>query len=116
MAANGFNVRPPAVAGAFYPASPAELEGVVSGFLAAARQAAPAGSPATRTPKAIIAPHAGYVYSGAIAGSAFAALDRPPGAAAAIRKVVLLGPAHRVPVRGLALPEASGFATPLGVV
>lgn len=64
-------------------------------------------------PKAIIAPHAGYVYSGAVAASAYARI-RP--AAGRISKVVLLGPCHRVPLRGLALSSAESFATPLGEV
>ncbi len=114
MATSGFSIRPPAVAGSFYPESRADLMETVTTLLAAAR-AAISASPAreTRAPKAIIAPHAGYIYSGAIAASAFAAFAP---IAATIRKVVLLGPAHRVPVRGLALPESRGFATPLGVV
>jgi len=113
MPAAGYTIRPPAVAGTFYPAAPRELEETVTGLLAAAREAVPLSAPAPKAPKAIIAPHAGYVYSGPIAGSAFAALAPN---AATIRRVVLLGPAHRVPVRGLALPEAKGFATPLGVL
>ncbi|HEV7517332.1 MAG TPA: AmmeMemoRadiSam system protein B [Thermoanaerobaculia bacterium] len=114
MATVGYTVRPPAVAGTFYPESRADLEEMVTGLLAAARAASPEGT--RRVPKAVIAPHAGYIYSGPIAASAFMALAGSSGRAAEIRKVVLLGPAHRVPVRGLALPEAKGFATPLGVV
>jgi MEMO1 family protein len=99
-------VRPPAVAGSFYPDDPRELRAMVAGFL---REGPAAGlRPA---PKAIIAPHAGYIYSGAIAGSAFRAV-----AAAAVERVVLLGPAHFVPIRGLALPGDPRFATPLGEV
>jgi len=64
-------------------------------------------------PKALIVPHAGYLYSGAVAASAYARLG---GLRGRIRRVVLLGPTHRVPVRGLALPEADRFATPLGEV
>jgi AmmeMemoRadiSam system protein B len=64
-------------------------------------------------PKAIIAPHAGYVYSGPIAASVYARLAP---ASAHVRRVVLMGPAHRVPVQGLALPAADAFATPLGKV
>lgn len=70
---------------------------------------APSGPP----PKAVIAPHAGYVYSGPIAASAFKTIAP---AAAAIERVVLLGPAHFVPIHGLALPENNFFATPLGDV
>ena len=108
MASYAASVRPPAVAGTFYPRSPGELRAMVEGLLA---EAPP---PGPRTPKAVIAPHAGYVYSGPIAASAFNALVG--GRAAALRRIVLLGPAHRVWVRGLALPGAEGFATPLGVV
>ena len=100
------SVRPPAVAGLFYPAEPGELRSMVDGFLREAQDGRPA-------PKAVIAPHAGYVYSGPIAGSAFSALAA---AAGSIRRVILIGPAHYVPIRGLALPGHSRFATPLGEV
>ncbi len=107
-------VRPAAVAGSFYPASPGALRSAVEGYLAAGRQAlaGTAGAGASRAPKAVIAPHAGYVYSGPTAGYAFAALA----SAAPPRRIVLIGPAHRVWLLGLGLPGASGFATPLGVV
>jgi len=72
---------------------------------------APAAS--GEVPKALIAPHAGYVYSGPVAGVAYARLQPLRDK---IRRVVLIGPAHRVPLRGLALPEAGAFATPLGQV
>lgn len=101
-------VRPPAVAGSFYPAEPVRLRAMIDAFLAAAKGRAP-----DRPAKAIIAPHAGYVYSGPIAGSAFAALG--PGRAA-VRRVVVIGPAHFVPIRGLAAPVAEAFRTPLGEV
>ncbi|AHF04061.1 dioxygenase [Marichromatium purpuratum 984] len=97
--------RPPAVAGRFYPASPEALGAEIDGYLAVA-----ATGPA---PKAIVVPHAGYRYSGAIAGHAYAALGE---ARARIRQVVLLGPAHRVAVRGVATSAATAFATPLGEV
>jgi AmmeMemoRadiSam system protein B len=105
-------VRQPAVAGTFYPADPGALRAMVGGLLAAVPQRA------GRPPKALIAPHAGYVYSGPIAASAFAAFAglEAAGAGAAPRRIVLLGPAHRVAVRGLALPGVSAFATPLGAV
>ena len=64
-------------------------------------------------PKALIAPHAGYVFSGPVAATAYASLR---GRAGAIRRVVLLGPAHRVALRGLALPAVDRFATPLGEI
>ena len=100
--------RPAAVAGMFYSASSAELGRQVDELLAAAasRSRAPA-------PKALIVPHAGYVYSGPIAASAYAQIRSQRGR---IRRVVLLGPVHRVPVRGLALPGVESFATPLGEV
>ncbi len=101
-------VRPAAVAGSFYPDDPIVLRRAVADLLADA--GAGAASPA---PKALIVPHAGYVYSGAVAASAYAGLA---GLSGRIRRVVLLGPTHRVAVRGLALPEVEYFATPLGHV
>src|SRR5262245_5318882 len=98
-------VRRPAVAGMFYPGSPGELRSTVEDLL---REAPPPSSP---RPKAVIAPPAGYVYSGPTAAVAFLALAGQP-----LERVVVLGPAHRVPVRGLALPGADAFATPLGEV
>lgn len=98
--------RQPAVAGTFYPANAVELSAEVRTLLAGARQAAP-----TRIPKALIVPHAGYVYSGPVAAEAYARLAPQ---AKQVRRVVLLGPVHRVPVRGLALPRSSEFLTPLG--
>ncbi|MBI3481287.1 MAG: AmmeMemoRadiSam system protein B [Nitrosomonadales bacterium] len=100
------NVRPPAVAGLFYPAEPRQLADEVRQLLLDAR-------PFNLGPKALIVPHAGYVYSGAIAATAYAALHT---ISHGIRRVVLLGPTHRVAVRGLALPEADAFDTPLGRV
>ena len=101
-------VRPPAVAGAFYPGQASVLRHDVSALLGQARPGADTGSPA---PKALIVPHAGYVYSGAIAALAYARLAP---ARASIRRVILLGPVHRVPVRGLALPGVAAFDTPMG--
>jgi hypothetical protein len=100
-------VRPAAVAGSFYPADPRRLEAAVRGHLAAT--APPGGS----RPKALVAPHAGYVYSGPVAGSAFRQLEPWCGG---IDRVVLLGPSHFVPFAGLALPAAREFETPLGDV
>ena len=102
-------VRPPAVAGMFYPADPSTLRREVEAYLAAA-VAAGAGSGRV---KAVIAPHAGYIYSGPTAAFAFAQLLPD---AAQIRRIVLLGPAHRVAPRGLGLPGCDAFATPLGEV
>jgi AmmeMemoRadiSam system protein B len=101
-------VRPPAVAGSFYPADAGRLRAAVEGYLAAAGDAR-----AAATPKAVIAPHAGYAYSGPVAGHAFAALGD---GAAAIRRAVVVGPAHFVPFRGIAAPGAAAFCTPLGEV
>ena len=100
-------IREPAVAGQFYPGTADELSTVVQGFLD--ETAVPDGP----TPKAMIAPHAGYVYSGPIAASAYTHL-RP--AHDTITRVVLLGPCHRVAVQGLALSGADAFRTPLGDV
>jgi MEMO1 family protein len=99
------SIRATAVAGLFYPAHPAELRRMVQDFLLTAP------APPNFTPKALIAPHAGYVYSGPIAGSAYAALH---GTAGQVRRVLLLGPAHTLAFRGLAAPDADCFATPLG--
>lgn len=98
-------VRPPAVAGLFYPANPRELEAMVDGFLA---EATPTGA---APPKALIVPHAGYIYSGPIAASAFRQLERLRDT---VTRVVLLGPSHRVPLLGLAVSSAALFHTPLG--
>ena len=98
------SVRTPAVAGMFYPADPLQLAHDVQALLDAA-------PPHDLTPKALIAPHAGYIYSGPVAASAYATLAP---LATRIRRVVLLGPTHRVAVRGLALPGVEAFDTPLG--
>lgn len=100
------NIRPPAVSGLFYPDDQDILQRELRSMLAAAR-------PPALSPKALIVPHAGYIYSGAIAATAYATLKD---VAVRIRRVVLLGPTHRVPVHGLALPGADAFATPLGVI
>ncbi|MDO8388892.1 MAG: AmmeMemoRadiSam system protein B [Actinomycetota bacterium] len=104
-------VRRPAVAGSFYPADPTELAAMVDAMLAAAHAAAPAA--ATTPPVAIIVPHAGFVYSGPVAATAYARVRQWQ---QAITRVVVIGPAHRVPVHGLALSSAAAFATPLGPV
>ena len=100
-------IRPAVVAGAFYPANGQILSRDIDALLASARQA---HGP---LPKALIVPHAGYIYSGPVAASAYRRLEAGRGQ---ITRVVLLGPAHRMPVRGLALPQAEEFATPLGHV
>ena len=103
------SVRPAAVAGTFYPANPRELAREVDDMLGHSA----GGGLAPGFPKALIVPHAGYVYSGSVAAEAY---DRLRPARGIVRRVVLLGPCHRVPVRGLALPDAAAFATPLGQV
>jgi AmmeMemoRadiSam system protein B len=98
--------RPPAVAGLFYPDDPYELRAIVQRYLDAA-------PPPTARPKAIIVPHAGYIYSGRVAATAYrqlVGLDPP------IERVILAGPSHRVPVQGIAVPGVAAFATPLGNV
>lgn len=100
-------VRGPAVAGMFYPADPDELRRQVLSFLGAAE------SEGSAPPKALVAPHAGYVYSGPVAGSAYAQLARH---AANISRVVMLGPSHHVAFAGLACSAAETFLTPLGPV
>lgn len=101
--------RPPAVAGMFYPGKPAALREMVNTLLAAATS--PAIAQPKSQPKALIVPHAGYIYSGPTAARAYAELKPWR---TAIRRVILLGPTHRVAVNGLALPETQAFATPLG--
>lgn len=101
------NIRPAAAAGRFYPKEPAELRRLVNELLA---EAPPSNEPA---PKALIAPHAGYVYSGPIAASAYARL-KP--AREIVRRVVLIGPSHFVPFAGLVTSNAEAFASPLGLV
>jgi MEMO1 family protein len=100
-------VRPPTCAGRFYPADPAALRRMVNDFLRLARE------PEGPRPKAIIAPHAGYVYSGAVAASAYVHLQRDR---EAIHRIILLGPSHHAPFHGLATSSADAFATPLGEV
>src|SRR5262247_347556 len=99
-------IRPAAVAGSFYAGHPQRLRTAVADLLAAAPASAGA------SPKALIAPHAGYIYSGGVAAAAFATLR----GSAAITRVVLIGPAHYVAVRGIAVAAADAFETPLGRV
>jgi len=102
-------VRPPAVAGSFYPGTPDALRAALRhAFTDAVMPVADAP-----VPKALVVPHAGYLYSGAIAASAYARIIP---ARSRVRRVVLLGPSHRVYVRGLAVPSVDAFGTPLGVV
>ncbi|MBI5386921.1 MAG: AmmeMemoRadiSam system protein B [Verrucomicrobia bacterium] len=100
-------VRPAAVAGQFYTGDPEKLRAEVSGYVGRARVNV------DTAPKAVIAPHAGYMYSGPIAGSAYACLAR---GREVFKRVVLLGPSHFVALSGLAASSAEAFASPLGVV
>jgi AmmeMemoRadiSam system protein B len=101
------HTRPAAVAGRFYPSSAHALDRMLDEFLVKAKPGR------TAEPKAIIAPHAGYIFSGPIAGSAF----RPwADEADAIKRIVLIGPSHYVCFEGLALPSHTKFATPFGDV
>jgi MEMO1 family protein len=101
-------IRPAAVAGRFYPAGPSALAGLVDRLLEDVRP-----EPHAARPVAAVAPHAGYQYSGAVAATAYAALARWRDH---ITRVVLLGPAHFVPLTGMAVPSVDAFATPLGSV
>ena len=102
------SVRPAALAGQFYPREERVLRMQITEMLAAAYP------PEHLTaPKAIIVPHAGYIYSGAVAANAYSSLGA---VREQIRRVVVLGPAHRAPVRGFVLPAAQAFSTPLGEV
>lgn len=103
-------IRPAAVAGMFYPADPGQAQDQLRRCFAQAR---PAPADETAPPKAIIAPHAGWAYSGAVAASAYQLLVPARGR---IGRVVLLGPSHRVAFRGLAVSGAQAWASPLGSV
>ncbi len=97
-------IRRAIAAGSFYPAAPATLAATVDELLA---DASSGGGP---TPKALVVPHAGYVYSGPVAATAYALVRRD------VRSVALVGPAHFVALRGSAVPAADLWATPLGDV
>jgi AmmeMemoRadiSam system protein B len=99
------SIRQPAVSGLFYPDDPETLRRTVNEFLAEAP------SREGELPKAIIVPHAGYIYSGPVAASVFARLARGRDS---IERVVLLGPSHRVPFYGLAATGSTSYRTPLG--
>jgi AmmeMemoRadiSam system protein B/AmmeMemoRadiSam system protein A len=103
------SIRNAAVAGLFYPGDAPTLAAELGELLAAS------GEPAPRLgfPKALVVPHAGYIYSGPVAARAY---DELAAARGTVRRVVVLGPVHRVPVRGLAIPGSQAFATPLGTV
>jgi len=103
------SIRPAAVAGMFYPGDARALAAEVDDLLGGV------GVPVPRLgyPKALVVPHAGYIYSGPVAARAY---DELAAARGSVRRVVLLGPTHRVAVKGLAMPSAAAFATPLGTV
>jgi AmmeMemoRadiSam system protein B/AmmeMemoRadiSam system protein A len=103
------SIRPAAVAGTFYPREPRALAAEVRALLGRVGELAPR----VGFPKALVVPHAGYVYSGPVAARAY---DELAVARGTVRRVVLLGPVHRVPVRGLAAPSAQAFETPLGTI
>src|ERR1035437_7727858 len=102
-------VRPSVFAGTFYPDKPQELAAVVKSYLS---KTAPSMVSKAIT-KAIIAPHAGYIFSGTTAGAAYAAVMARKDA---IERVVVLGPSHRVGFSGVASSSASAFETPLGPI
>ena len=102
-------IRPAAVAGMFYPRDARELQRDLADLIDGVENLAPRFG----HPKALVAPHAGYIYSGPVAARAY---DELGAARGIVRRVVLLGPVHRVPVRGMALPGAEAFDTPLGRV
>ena len=99
-------IRSPAVAGTFYPANPDALDRVVRAALTAANV-----DPAAA--KAIVAPHAGYIYSGPIAAASFQSVAH---LGQQINRVVLIGPTHRLYFPGIVVPTATGLATPLCTV
>ncbi|TCS60385.1 AmmeMemoRadiSam system protein B [Varunaivibrio sulfuroxidans] len=118
------SLRQSAVAGTFYPADPAALSSMVETLLGVARAersslpsppdvTSPDITPNAAVPKAIIAPHAGYAYSGIVAARAYASLAA---ARDRIKRVVILGPAHHYPLKGLALSSAAAFVTPFGQI
>ena len=99
-------IRTPVVAGKFYPSDPTELRRMIGGYLKLVK-------PLTPVPKAVIVPHAGYIYSGPVAATAYASIAM---VGSRIKRVVLLGPAHFVPFDGLAYHGADTFLTPLGSI
>lgn len=107
FARTSYRVRPPAVAGAFYPADRPTLAGMVGRFLELTHARPVAGV------RGIVAPHAGYIYSGPVAASAFRAAE---GARDQVRRAIVFGPAHLVPITGIAAPSHEAFLTPLGEV
>ncbi len=111
-------IRPASVTGTFYPGDPVALRSQLVAMLghavseSEARPASSGASPA-RLPKILIAPHAGYVYSGPVAAHVFRLLEAHR---ESVRRVVVIGPSHRVAFRGIAVPTVEAFRTPLGDV
>src|SRR3954451_20401731 len=103
------SVRAPAVAGLFYPGEAAALRNAVDRLLGEM----PLPRVVADWPQALIAPHAGYTYSGPVAASAF---RRVAGAGSTFTRVVVIGPSHHVAFCGIAAPRASAFAVPLGEI
>src|SRR6478735_8968744 len=101
------SVRAPAVAGLFYPGETTALRDTVDRLLGEVRLP----DVHSERPRALIAPHAGYAYSGPVAASAF---RRVAGGGSTFTRVIVIGPSHYVAFRGIAAPRASAFATPLG--
>lgn len=108
MSDSHIHTRPAAVAGMFYNADPVQLRSEINTYLSQA-----SANTYSTIPKAIIVPHAGYVYSGPVAASAYSLLGP---VADKIKQVILLGPSHRVAFQGIATPDADYFETPLGKV
>ena len=108
-------IRPPAVAGSFYPADRITLKQLINHQLDYSREVLQQLEPTlpAGVPKAVIVPHAGYVYSGTAAALAYALLERGRGS---VTRAVIVGPTHRVAVRGVACSTAAAFETPLGTV
>ncbi|WP_252176855.1 AmmeMemoRadiSam system protein B [Endozoicomonas sp. 4G] len=98
------NVRQPAVSGVFYPDQPELLKTVVNNLISEATER-------ELSPKVLIVPHAGYIYSGAIAASGYKQLGLYR---SKIKRVVLLGPSHQTAFEGIALPDCEAYSTPLG--
>ncbi len=102
--------RQPAVAGMFYPAEPDELKKMLVSFLKEQPQSMPKSMPKSMLmPKALIVPHAGYVYSGIVAAAGYAMLKD-----SAYKKAIVLGPSHRLPFEGAAFDSSDSWRTPLG--
>ena len=108
MRGDGVRVRPAAVAGRFYPGDPDALAALVDALLA---KAPPSGH--HRRPAALVAPHAGFRFSGPVAAAAYAHLALWRGD---VTRVIVLGPAHFTPLHGMALPSVEAFDTPLGPI